>query len=466
MSRFHSVRLNRDLCVGCTNCIKKCPTEAIRVRDGKAKISDGRCIDCGECIKVCPHHAKSASMDPLERMNEFDCTIALAAPSLYAQFGAPADRFMVLAALKNLGFNDVYEVAIGADIVTEHTIQMMKQLGKSVPKPLISSACPAVVRLIQMRFPGLIDNLVPFDSPMEVIAEIARAETILKTGLKSDRIGIFFISPCPAKRTATAIPYGRERSHVDAVVAISDAYPLILSKLEKMDLETVKDFKQHLLARATGIRWGYTGGEAQSLNNEKYLAVDGIHNVISILEEVENERLRDIDFIEANSCLGGCIGGPLTVANRFSGTSRQRSYVRAASQLAFDKPKSFFNVNEVILSEWDKSIEPNKALNLDDDIEQALVKYAQMEDIVKRLPGLDCGACGAPDCASLAEDIVRGEATETDCIFKLKERIRNVAAQMFDLEAEMNRHAQSSDKNAVSSPQEVKTEAKGETGTV
>lgn len=440
MSRFHSVQLNRDLCVGCTNCIKKCPTEAIRVRDGKARIADGRCIDCGECIRVCPHHAKSASMDSLERMNGFDYKIALAAPSLYAQFGAPADRFMVLAALKNLGFDDVYEVAIGADIVTENTIRLLKELGRQAPKPMISSACPAVVRLIQMRFPGLIDNLVPYDSPMEITAEIARAETIIKTGLKSNRIGIFFISPCPAKRTATAIPIGRDRSQVDAVIAISEAYPLILAKLEKMDPLSIDSFKKQQLALATGIRWGYTGGEATSLNIEKYLAVDGIHNVISILEEVENERLRDIDFIEANSCLGGCIGGPLTVTNRFSGKSRQRSYVRAANKLAATHPEKFYDVKNMVLSEWDRPLEPNKALNLDDDIGQALAKYDQMEQIVKRLPGLDCGACGAPDCESLAEDIVRGEATETDCIFKLKERIRNVAAQMFELEAEMNRH--------------------------
>lgn len=470
MSRFHSVHLNRDLCVGCTNCIKKCPTEAIRVRDGKARIADQRCIDCGECIRVCPHHAKSATMDPLSRMDDFDYKIALAAPSLYAQFGAPADRFMVLAAVKNLGFDDVYEVAIGADIVTENTIRMMKEQGRRAPKPLISSACPAVVRLIQMRFPGLIDNLVPFDSPMEITAEIARAEAIIKTGLKSDRVGIFFISPCPAKRTATALPYGRDRSHVDAVIAISEAYPLILTKLEKMDPQTIDAFKAHQLALATGIRWGYTGGEALSLNTDKFLAVDGIHNVISILEEVENERLRDIDFIEANSCLGGCIGGPLTVANRFSGKSRQRSYVRAANQLAAIHPERFYDVKKMVLPEWDKPLEPNRAMNLDDDIGHALAKYEQMEQIVKRLPGLDCGACGAPDCASLAEDIVRGEATETDCIFKLKERIRNVAAQMFDLEAEMNRHFQQNEKDdgadvtQAADQEKVKTESSGKNG--
>ncbi len=441
MSRYHSVRLNRDLCMGCTNCIKRCPTEAIRVRDGKAQISENRCIDCGECIKVCPHHAKSATMDALDVLAKYDYTIALAAPSLYAQFGAPANRFMVLAALRNLGFSDVYEVAIGAEIVTANTIRLLQKPGKSVPRPLISSACPAVVRLIQMRFPGLIDNLVPFDSPMEVTAEIARADAVLKTGLKSDRIGVFFISPCPAKRTATVIPIGRDRSQVDAVIAISEVYPLILAKLEKMDPAIVEETRRREMARAEGIRWAYTGGEAVSLNIDKYLAVDGIHSVISILEEIENERLRDIDFIEANSCVGGCIGGPLTVANRFSGRSRQAAYVKAAEQLTTAHPERFHKPLDVQLDEWDVPLEPNRALNLAEDIGEALAKYEQMEQITHRLPGLDCGACGAPDCASLAEDIVRGLATETDCIFKLKERIRSVAAQMFELETEMNRHS-------------------------
>jgi len=114
MSRLHSVRLNRDLCMGCTNCIKKCPTEAIRVRNGKAVINEARCIDCGECIRACPHHAKSAEMDLFSRIGDYPFKIALAAPSLYTQFGPPATREMVLAALHSLGFDRVYEVALGA----------------------------------------------------------------------------------------------------------------------------------------------------------------------------------------------------------------------------------------------------------------------------------------------------------------------------------------------------------------
>ncbi|MEA4890243.1 MAG: [Fe-Fe] hydrogenase large subunit C-terminal domain-containing protein [Clostridiaceae bacterium] len=439
MPKLHSVKLNRDLCVGCTNCIKKCPTEAIRVRNGKAQISESRCLDCGECIRACPHHAKSASMDPFSRLQDYPYAIALAAPSLYAQFGTPATRVMVLAALRNIGFQDVYEVAIGAEIITRKTAIYLEEARRNKIRPLISSACPAVVRLIQMKYPGLIDNLVPFDSPMEVTARLARQETMAKTGLKAEEIGIFFISPCPAKRSAVVNPIGRSGSDVNGVIAISDAYPQILAKLEKLDPAALKDFEERVLAGSAGIRWAYAGGEAIALNTSRYLAVDGIHNVIAILEEIENERLRDIDFIEANSCTGGCIGGPLTVANRFSAKSRQRGYIAAAGPSAAISTVSTAP-KTLPVEPWPEPLLPNNALKLDQNIMVALQKYEQMKKIAVNLPGLDCGACGAPDCEALAEDIVRGEATETDCIFKLKERIRSVAAQMSELEEEMTRH--------------------------
>lgn len=440
MAKLHSVRLNEEKCVGCTNCIKKCPTEAIRVRDGKARIADERCIDCGECIKACPHHAKSAEMDTLDALKAYRYTVALAAPSLYAQFGAPATRPMVLAALLNIGFDDVYEVALGAEIVTKGTVDYLPLARQQGRLPLISSACPAVVRVIQEKYPGLIDNLVPFDSPMEVTAELARRDALARTSFKTEEIGIFFISPCPAKRTAVTNPIGERPTQVDGVLAIAEVYPQILAKLEKMNSDQVAEFEQRILADANGVRWGATGGEAIGLMIEKYLAVDGIHNAIAILEEIENERLRDIEFIEANSCMGGCIGGPLTVANRFSAKSRMNRYIREAELFEEAHGESTYKTDQVTIQPWPEMPAANNALKLDPDIFKALEKYEQMEKITHQLPGLDCGACGAPDCSALAEDIVRGLAVESDCIFKLKERIRVVAAQMSDLEYEMNRH--------------------------
>ena len=148
----HSVSLNRERCKGCTNCIKRCPTMAIRVQDGKAKIIKERCIDCGECIKVCPYHAKKALTDDFEMLENYKYNIALVAPAFYGQFKKAENAETVLTSLLKLGFDETFDVAVGAQAVTEKTKELLKQ-GKLL-KPAISSACPAVMRLIAVRFPA------------------------------------------------------------------------------------------------------------------------------------------------------------------------------------------------------------------------------------------------------------------------------------------------------------------------
>ena len=179
MSYFHSVTLDREKCHGCTNCIKRCPTEAIRVRGGKAKIIKERCIDCGECIRVCPYHAKLAVTDPLEMLEEYEYNIALPAPSLYGQFKHNANINKVLTGLLKIGFDHVFEVARGAEYVSAATRELMEQ--GNLQLPVISSACPAVVRLIRVRFPDLLGNVIQLLSPMEVAAKQAREEVVQKT---------------------------------------------------------------------------------------------------------------------------------------------------------------------------------------------------------------------------------------------------------------------------------------------
>ncbi|MEG0109741.1 MAG: 4Fe-4S binding protein, partial [Oscillospiraceae bacterium] len=142
---FHSVTLDKDLCKGCINCIKRCPTEAIRVRDSRAHIIKERCIDCGECIRICPHHAKIAIYDPFSVLQNYEYTIALPPPSLYGQFNNLEDRDVVLSALLDIGFNSVYEVAKAAELISDATRRLLQT--QNIPRPVISSACPAVTRL-------------------------------------------------------------------------------------------------------------------------------------------------------------------------------------------------------------------------------------------------------------------------------------------------------------------------------
>lgn len=224
---YHSVRLDESLCKGCINCIKRCPTEAIRVRGGKAIINKKFCIDCGECIRVCPHHAKLATYDKLDVMRQYEYTVALPAPSLYSQFNNLDDSNIVLNALLRMGFDAVYEVSAAAELVSEATRRYISEHESQMP--FISTACPSVVRLIRVRFPNLIPHLLPLNPPVEVAAILAAEKAMKDSGLPREKIGIMFISPCPSKVTYVRAPLGTEKSQVDQVLAIKDVYPKLLA---------------------------------------------------------------------------------------------------------------------------------------------------------------------------------------------------------------------------------------------
>lgn len=424
---FHSVTLDEDKCMGCTNCIKRCPTEAIRVRKSKARIIKERCIDCGECIRICPHHAKKAITDPLDMIKSFKYAVAIPAPTLYGQFKAGYSRNRILNALKYIGFSEVYEVARAAEFVTAATRELLAK--NDIKKPLISSACPAVVRLIQVRFPNLIDNLVKLESPMEVAAKIVKGRIAKENKYAPEDIGVFFITPCAAKVTSVKAPYENEKSAVDGVISIKDIYLKLLTSIDKIK-------KEEQLSRAgfEGIRWANSGGEGLAAGTEKFLAVDGIHNVITILEAIENDKLEDVEFIEALACTGGCIGGPLTVENLYVAKSRLKKHIDEARDSGARSAEINKLEGDIV---WTCNIQHRPVLKLDDDFIKAMKKLEELEAINKALPGLDCGACGAPSCRALAEDIVRGMANETDCIFKLRDRVRQLATQMMELEEKM-----------------------------
>lgn len=413
---FHSVTLDSDKCMGCTNCIKHCPTEAIRVRSGKACIISERCIDCGECVRVCPHHAKRAQSDPLSVIESFPYAIALPAPTLYGQFNHLDDIDIVLTGLKRLGFDEVFEVSRAAELVSEATRRLMRE-GK-LRLPVISSACPAVVRLIRVRFPDLCGHVLPLASPMELAARTAKDEAARRTGLPREQIGAFFLTPCPAKVTDARTPINFEHSEVDGVIAISEIFPKLLDKMDHLDrTEPLQG------SGVIGVSWASSGGESAALLNDKYLAADGVENVIRVLEELEDERIRELEFIELNACSGGCVGGVLTVENPYVARARLqrlRRYLPVSRNHleAGGVPDSMH---------WQSELEYAPVLKLSDNMEEALRMMADIDRICATFPGLDCGSCGAPSCRALAEDVVRGEARQSDCIFVLREEIRSMA---------------------------------------
>ena len=404
----HSVLLDADKCTGCTTCLKHCPTEAIRIKEGHAVINDKRCIDCGECIRNCPHQAKKAVYSKLEAMDRFQYKIALPAPTLYGQFDNLDEIDYVLDGLKQLGFDEVYEVAAAAELVSAYTRLYLKTEG--IVKPIISSACPVIVRLIALRFPSLSSNILHMLPPMEIAAKLAKAKARREhPELKDEDIGCCFISPCPAKVSYVNNGFADYKSNVDEVVAISDIYFMLLNKM-KPDRQPEPLCDTGII----GLSWASSGGEATAIFNEKYLAADGIENVIRVLDQVETGNIANLEFIELNACPGGCVGGVMTVQNPFIAKARLRSLRKGlpVSRNVPDRDAADY-IPDLYLFENLPNYAP--ITRLSNNIAESMRMMADMQKFRDMLPGIDCGACGAPSCKAFAEDVVKGKAHVNGC---------------------------------------------------
>ena len=331
----------------------------------------------------------------------------------------------MLEALKRVGFDDVFEVARGADIVTRAIREQLREPNQ--PKPMISSACPTVVRLIQVRFPELIDHIVNIRQPMEVAASVARAEFCKKHQCDPADVGCFFITPCPAKMTAIRTPIGQTKSELDGAISMMELYGQLLPHINDM----LKD-PDFVPATGYGVAWATANGEANAVCPDNSLSVDGISNVIRVLEEVENDKLSDLTYLEGNACMGGCVGGPLTFENSYVAKNTIHKMVQHMSSEHPDTAVPSSMLNKYPMKN-DLPIEPNTAEKLDDNMVEAMRKMNRMNEIIARLPGYDCGSCGSPTCASFAEDIVRGYCTEMDCVHLLREKLKVMAEEMVEL---------------------------------
>ena len=430
MTKKHSVLLKEEKCEGCTNCVKGCPTKAIRVHQGKAWIKEDLCIDCAECIRACEYHAKYTETDQLDKIMDSKYPILLLPPSFYSQFSAQIPARKIKKSIKNLGFKEVFDVAEAAAALSRKTLEFLNNNSGSY----ISTSCPVIVRLIKLQFPDLIDMLIPLKSPVELIAEKLERKFIEEKDLNPD---IFFLTPCPAKLTTVQRAIGQKNSFLSGAIGVENIYQKIYESLEDIEVEQNENDPITL-----ATIWGSEGGEESILKSWQdinTLSVSGIKEVKKLLNEIERNNIpEEIKYFELTSCVNGCIGGVLNVINpfqsKFNLEQRIKKIQEISTKLDLEKNQqkdSYYNFS------LPEKITADNVSKLDEDFKKAMQKLEQLQREIENLPGLDCAACGAPDCKTFAEDIINGRASRTDCIFMLRKQLGKLADDLSILAHEL-----------------------------
>jgi iron only hydrogenase large subunit-like protein len=446
---FHSIRIDTEKCEGRMKCLRVCPTQAIRVRNGKAEIIEEKCIDCGECITVCPHSAIIPLTDPFGELSKFQYTVAIPSPALYAQFGREILPEKILSGIKKLGFDSAFDLALTCGEVSFAIQEYLRDY--KGPKPLISNACPTVVRLIQVKYPELIEQIIPIELPRELAGREIKKKLSKRLKIEESEIGAFYLTPCPVKMISIKQPAEKGKSYLDGAISIADVYGPLLSAMEGIGKSSYRKALESICI--LGVGWAMVGGICRTLRLKNSMAVSGLNEIIKVFDDIERGKLRNIDFIEAYSCLQGCVGGSLTVENLYTSYNK---ILKLIETLEFEQIKACPDIREV-RKLYSKNyflikgkFEPRPLKPLDRDIAKAIKKRKLKEEIYEALRKIDCGVCGAPTCLAFAEDVVKGDADLTDCVFDFSDNMEEMSqelSKLFNKSSSINLNSSSNHKS-------------------
>jgi anti-sigma regulatory factor (Ser/Thr protein kinase)/Fe-S-cluster-containing hydrogenase component 2 len=363
----NSIRIADEQCTKCMRCVSACPTWALRVRHGGPELLGHLCIDCADCIAACPSGAIGAdlpdSLPPLKGT-------ALVPPALLVQFGAGVPVAKVLDAFRALGFEDVIPSAPAERALRAAVIAWERSDASA--RPVISPVCPAVVNLVQARFPSLIPHLAPFLSPLEaMLAEWQGGEGVL-------------VPACPSQCTLAT--------------QSSAAAPLALASPKAMR----QALAPLVLDGGGADRQGSSARPGREPAEGDVLRVYGIRHAMALLDRIEDGLCRDLTVVEPYACELGCFGSPLLWEEPFVAWHRWR---RVAGR--FEGDAAAVGRKEALRA--------RDGVRLDADMSRAIEKLARIESLARALPGRDCGICGAPSCEAFAEDVVTGRALASGC---------------------------------------------------
>ncbi len=391
--------LKKSNCKNCYKCIRHCPVKAIRFSGNQAHIIGNECILCGQCFVVCPQNAKEI-INETEKVKVLlqtgDPVVVSLAPSFIANYenvGIDSMR----KALKQLGFYDVEETAIGATIVKTEYERMLKEEDRDV---IISSCCHSINLLIQKHYPATMEYLADVVSPMQahckdIKSRIPNAKTV-------------FIGPCVAKKDEAEYYQGI----VDAVLTFEELTEWL--DRENITLEQEMDNDVHSRARFFPTTGGVLKTMAQDIPGYTYLALDGVKNCMAALQDIENGKIHKC-FIEMSACVGSCIGGP--VMEKYHRDSNVKDYI-AVSNYAGEKDFEVTQPKAVELKKSFSVIPPALQMPTDIEIGNALRQMGKFNPSQE----LNCGSCGYNTCREKAIAICQGKAEISMCLPFLKDK--------------------------------------------
>ena len=384
--------LKKSNCKNCYKCIRHCPVKSIRFTGNQAYIVGKECILCGQCFVVCPQNAKQI-VDETEKVNVLIQSGAPVIVSLAPSFAANYEGVGIGAmrtALKQLGFFDVEETAIGATIVKREYDRLVNSNSRDI---IISSSCHSINLLIQKYFPDYLPYLADVLSPMQAhCKDIKRRYPNAKT---------VFIGPCVAKKDEAQLYEGI----VDAVLTFDELTAWLNEK--HIELKKEEDSDEYSRARLFPTTGGILKTMAAENPNYTYMAIDGVENCIAALRDIENGGLHNC-FIEMSACAGSCVGGP--VMEKY-----HRSPVRDYAQVNAYAGSSDFDVKPLPAEEMKKTLEHIDRRELPPS-EKEISEILRQMGKTKPQDELNCGSCGYNSCREKAVAVIQGKADISMCM--------------------------------------------------
>ena len=392
------LRLKKSNCKNCYKCIRHCPVKSIRFSAGQAHIIDDECILCGHCFVVCPQNAKQI-VDDVEKVRVLigtgDPVVVSLAPSFIANYEGVGIEAM-RDALRELGFHDVEETAIGATMVKREYDRMLKEEDRDV---VISSCCHSINLLIRKYFPEQLGYLADVVSPMvahcmDIKRRIPNAKTV-------------FVGPCVAKKDEA-------EEHADAVDAVL-TFEELTKWFEEEGVELRREIvpNEQSLARFFPTTGGILKTMAQDSPEFTYAALDGVENCIAALEEISKGKIHKC-FIEMSACVGSCVGGPVMEKYHRSPVREYMAVAAYAGSEDFDVPQPDIPLMKVARAPIDRREKLPSEYELV-QILREMGKYKPSDE-------LNCGSCGYDTCRAKATAIYQGKAEISMCLPFLKEK--------------------------------------------